>query len=179
MNRYFAQLGQTSSRNPGLITLFVGLTIASCGGSAPLETSPAPNPAPPEPIATAPEATPTPAVTPEPTTPTTPTAPTPPPVAAAPPEPDPVDEGSVFEGENFTVTITGFGTEAGYKGCDKQGQCLELAGASYEDSSYTWTNNGYTYLMQGTVRGNYRLEVRDPQGKVLVDEGMQAQPSGL
>jgi opacity protein-like surface antigen len=78
---------------------------------------------------------------------------------------------STFASENFTITITGFGLEAAYRGCDQAGQCLEIPRASaYDNGSYTWENAGYTYQMGQVVGGDYRLEVRDPEGKVLVDE---------
>lgn len=78
---------------------------------------------------------------------------------------------STFASENFTITITGFGLDAAYRGCDQAGQCLEIPRASaYDNGSYTWENAGYTYQMGQVVGGDYRLEVRDPEGKVLVDE---------
>lgn len=98
--------------------------------------------------------------------------------APAAPESTPSNEStgeSTFVSDNFTITITGFGIDAAYKGCSTEGQCLEIPRASsYEAGTYTWENEGYLYMMQAVVGGDYRLEVRDPQGKVLVDERVNA-----
>ncbi|MEM8640430.1 MAG: hypothetical protein AAGG51_16675 [Cyanobacteria bacterium P01_G01_bin.54] len=150
-------------------TLLLGsLTLLSCSvPPTPDAAEPAPEPAAesaPTPVAEAPA-------------PPTPAPKSPAPVQALPtnaPQATPTD-GSVFVSDNFTVTITGFGIDAAYKGCDTAGQCLNIPQASsYEAGTYTWENAGYLYRMQGVAGGDYRLEVRDPQGKVLVDERVVA-----
>ncbi|NEO86661.1 MAG: hypothetical protein F6J87_20745 [Spirulina sp. SIO3F2] len=179
MNQHWGRLNEGRGYHWAIAALLIGtFGLASCGGgSAPEETTTAPASPP------APESAPAPttASTSAPTAASAPAAPATPAPQAAPanapanPTASTTTGDSVFVGENFTVTITGFGIDAGYKGCDTKGQCLEIPiASSYENGSYTWENGGHLYMMQQVVGGDYRLEVRDPQGKVIVDERVNA-----
>ncbi|MEM9216141.1 MAG: DUF1176 domain-containing protein [Cyanobacteria bacterium P01_F01_bin.150] len=84
---------------------------------------------------------------------------------------------STFEGGGFTVTITGFGSEATYRGCNAQQECLDIAQpAHYVQGSYTWENGDYSYVMSpvatetgDVTSGDYYLRVYGPDYSSIVD----------
>ena len=85
---------------------------------------------------------------------------------------------SVFEGGGFTVTITGSGSSAAYRGCNANQECLEIPqAANYARGTYTWENGGYTYVMAPvtvssdteTDSGAYQLRVYDPSRNTIAD----------
>ena len=104
-------------------------------------------------------------------------------VSPSPPNPPSSIPQSVFEGGGFTVTITGSGSEAAYKGCDAKQDCIEIPQvANFARGTYTWENEGYTYVMAPVTSGSevdsgaYQLRVYDPGRSAIVDTVMR--PSG-
>ncbi|NET26717.1 hypothetical protein [Okeania sp. SIO1I7] len=84
---------------------------------------------------------------------------------------------SIYTGNDYTITITGIGKNASYKGCDRKKQCIEIALASdYQDGHYIWKNGNYQYKMSPLDNGNYQLEVIDPNGKVILNVSVRPNP---
>lgn len=84
-----------------------------------------------------------------------------------------------FEGGGFTVTITGSGSSAAYRGCNANQDCIEIPqAANYSRGTYTWENGGYTYVMAPVSTGPdagtgiYQLRVYDPSRNTIVDSVM-------
>lgn len=49
-----------------------------------------------------------------------------------------------YTGGGYTITITGIGNDAAYRGCDANNNCLELSpAASYQQGNYVWINGNY------------------------------------
>ena len=84
---------------------------------------------------------------------------------------------SIYIGNDYTITITGIGKNASYKGCDQKNQCIEIAQTSdYQDGRYIWKNGNYQYKMSPLDNGNYQLEVIDPNGKVILNVSVRPNP---
>ncbi len=84
---------------------------------------------------------------------------------------------SIYTGNDYTITITGIGKNASYKGCDRKNECLEISQASdYQDGRYIWKNDNYQYKMSPVDNGNYQLEVIDPNGKVILNVRVRPNP---
>ncbi|MGD1703261.1 WD40 repeat domain-containing protein, partial [Dapis sp. BLCC M229] len=87
------------------------------------------------------------------------------------------DSPSIYTGNDYTITITGIGKNASYKGCDRKNQCIEIAQASdYQDGRYVWKNGNYQYTMSPLDNGNYQLEVIDPNGTVILNVSVRPNP---
>lgn len=82
---------------------------------------------------------------------------------------------SIFEGGGFTVTITGSGAGASYRGCNANQECLDIPDAAqYSQGTYIWENGDYRYVMSPVSRTNesggaYSLNVYGPDNSSLVD----------
>jgi ankyrin repeat protein len=79
---------------------------------------------------------------------------------------------SVYRGQGYTVTITGFGSDASYNGCDSMDACLTIPEASFHELGHMiWEHQGYTYNMSPyDGSGSYNLKIFDAAGAVLTDK---------
>ncbi|MDY6785339.1 MAG: SH3 domain-containing protein [Cyanobacteriota bacterium] len=75
-----------------------------------------------------------------------------------------------YQGGGFTVTISGEGQNASYRGCDSNNQCLDIPKiSSIQNGIYTWVNGDYTYTMSPESSGQYRLQVFDPSRTAIAN----------